>query len=134
MRAMPTRRAPSSQAAPRRDMDDLALEEAPMEKEVEKKAGVRACKPSISVENKQGISNPDGLSRLIARVASGEACSSSPLKLRITVDTKGHILRVDRVGGDPALAARLAKMLKGKPSGTKAITGIATVFITLELK
>jgi Ca-activated chloride channel family protein len=138
MEMLAEEKAPSAKKMEtRRDrLDDLSRGEAPKgkAKESEKDDRKQACKPAITVDKKTGASATTDLVRLLTQALVGEACLQGKIKLRFTVDMNGHILALDRLDGDLALAGRLAKQLKGKTSATKAINGTATIEISLEIR
>jgi hypothetical protein len=59
---------------------------------------------------------------VVRRVAEQQGCAKagSTLRLRITVDAAGKIAKVERLAGDPVLAAAIAGKLTGASSTTTA--------------
>jgi hypothetical protein len=96
------------------------------------KARSEACSVTVKVDKADGASDPQALRTLVERAASAVACSApGPVKLRITLDKAGKIVKVEVVSGDKKAGEALVRKLRGATSTTRAAGDKATVEVTI---
>jgi Ca-activated chloride channel family protein len=91
-----------------------------------------ACTASVSGDKATNIGAIQPLLDLVQRTAASAGCTGS-IKLRITVDASGKIIKVERLSGDEAVAKSLISKLNNATTATKANGATGTVEVTVTL-
>jgi Ca-activated chloride channel homolog len=89
------------------------------------------CKVTVAITKAEGAADPNALEKLVTRTARALGCTAGTVVLRITVDGKGKLVKVEVASGDAKLGATLVHKLTGATSATKATGNPATVEVTV---
>ena len=93
-------------------------------KSSDKDAKAPVCSVNLIPGKRQSLGDSKALLAVIRRVAEQQGCAQtkpgSSLRLRITVDGAGKIVKAERLDGDETLATAIINKLTGESSATTA--------------